>query len=290
MKKLDLVSVGACNVDLVACVDRLAKSDDEVSVKEFEIKAGGSAANVASMVSKLGHASGFVGMVGKERFGDFLLDELDKKGVDTTFVKRSGQSGMVIAVIKGNDRYLYTYGGSATNFNPDDIPDAYLTKATIIHLTSIDSPKGIEAIQRASHVGKKSKARIIFDPGHLFVDQGLDAIKPILKNTYAFLPSESEVRKLIDSSLPEAGRELLTLGPEVILITRADKGCYFISKDLEEEIPPCRVDIIKSSLGAGDAFSAGFISGLLEKKSLSYAAHLANYIASKSLAHKGAGF
>jgi sugar/nucleoside kinase (ribokinase family) len=290
MEKLDLVTVGACNIDLVAEVDRIPESDDEVSICEFEMKAGGSAANVACMASKLGHMSGFVGMVGEDRFGDFLLEELNKNGVDTSQVKRKGHSGMVIAITRGEDRYLYTFGGSARSFHPTDIPEDYIKKAKVVHLASIDSPLGIETVRKASLISSKSGAKVVFDPGHLFIDMGLNAIKPILKNTYAFLPSQSELRKLIDCSLPEVGKNLLSLGPQVILITRGQKGCYLISKDFEEGIPSFKVGDIKNSLGAGDAFSAGFISGLLQNKNLSEAARLANFIASKSLKCKGATF
>lgn len=290
MKKFDLIAVGACNLDLLLQVDRLAKVDDEVSIDQFEIKPGGSAANVACMVSKLGHKSGFVGTIGEDRFGRFLLDKLGELSVDTSHVLRSGQSGMVIAIIKEGNRYLYTYGGVARSFSPADIQDEYLSRAEIVHLASIDSPKGIDIIKKCAYLSDKAGAKVIFDPGHLFADQGLKALRPILKYTYAFLPSESEVKKLMEAPVPKAANKLLSLGPQVVVITRGAKGSYVATVDKQEIVPPVAAGRVKSSLGAGDAFASGFIAGLLKDKNPLDAASLGNFIASKTLTHRGATF
>ncbi len=290
MKKLELIAVGACNVDLLLQVDRLAEIDDEVSINQFEIKPGGSAANVACMVSKLGHKSGFIGTIGQDRFGHFLLDKLGELSVDTSNVLLSGTSGMVVAIIKEGNRYLYTYGGSPSCFSPAAISDDYLSQAEIVHLASIDSPTGIDIIEKAARLSDKAGAKVIFDPGHLFVDRGLEALEPILKYTYAFLPSESEIKKLVKAPLPEAANKLLSLGPQVVVVTRGARGSYLVTKNKQTVVPPVTTGKVKSSLGAGDAFSAGFISGLLKDKNLVDAAHLGNLIASKSLTQKGATF
>jgi ribokinase len=279
MKELDLIAVGGCNVDLVAYVEGIPTKDEEVLVHDLRIEPGGSAANVASWVSKLGHRAGFVGIVGQDGFGDFLLNEL--KGVDTSHVIRCGRSGMVFAVVADGERYLYAYGGGAEEFSPKDLPVKYLQSAKFLHLTSLLSPKGVEVIAKAAEIGKEAGAKVIFDPGHLFIDKGLSALKGILKNTYAFLPSQSEFEKL-GSSTP------LELGPEVIVVTQGESGCLLITKEMTKKFEAYRHNDIKDTIGAGDAFAGGFISALIEGKSLEEACDFANFIASESLKQPGA--
>ncbi|MFH1625498.1 MAG: PfkB family carbohydrate kinase, partial [Pseudomonadota bacterium] len=71
---LDVVAIGAVNVDLVARVNRFPSVDEEVIVDDLEVLHGGSAANVAVGISRLGHSSGFVGVVGSDQFGEILIE------------------------------------------------------------------------------------------------------------------------------------------------------------------------------------------------------------------------
>jgi len=279
---LELIAVGAANVDLVAEVGRLPRADEEVRIEALRVEPGGSAANVAVGVSRLGHSAGFLGQVGEDRFGELLMEGFRAEGVDTSRVLRRGPAGLVVALVHRGTRFLYAYGGGAREFGPEHIAEDYLRQARLLHLASIDSPRGPEALARAAEIAKEAGIKVIFDPGHLAVDRGLRALEPILGNTYALLPSESEVARLCGS--PE---ELLDYGPEVVVITRGERGSLLITEGEMEEVPAYKPERIVDPVGAGDAFAAGFITALLEGEDLKEACRFANLVAARSLERPG---
>ena len=283
---LELVAVGAANVDLAAQVERLPGADEEVRIKDLRIEPGGSAANVAVGVSRLGHRAGFLGQVGEDQFGELLLRSFKAEGVDISHIFHHGPAGLVVAIVHHGERFLYTYGGGAQEFGPEHLPDDYIRGAKLLHLASINSPRGLEALARAAEIAKEAGIRVIFDPGHLAIDGGLQALKPILKNTYALLPSESEVGRLF-GSLAEVGK-LLDCGLEAVVVTRGERGSLLVTDEEMEEVPAHRPRRIADPIGAGDAFAAGFITALLEGEGLKEACHFANYVAARSLERPGA--
>ena len=110
---LDVISIGALNIDLIAMVSRFPVADEEVAVQDLEIFHGGSAANVAVGVSRLGHSSGFVGVVGSDQFGEMLIEGLKKEDVDVShLIRTEGNSGLVFAAINpAGERILYSSRG-----------------------------------------------------------------------------------------------------------------------------------------------------------------------------------
>lgn len=281
---LELIVVGAANVDLVAEVERLSGADEEVRIEELRVIPGGSAANVAIGVRRLGHRVGFLGQVGEDQFGELLLKSFIEEEVDISHILRRGPAGLALAIVHRGERSLYTYGGGARGFSPEHIPEDYLKQAELLYLASIDSPRGAATLARAAEIAKEAGIRVVFDPGHLAIDWGLQALEPILKNTYALLPSESEVERLCGSP---AAAELLDCGPETVVVTRGERGCLLLTEDGLEEFPAYRPGEIVDPLGAGDAFAAGFIAALLEGKPLKEACRFANLVAARSLERPG---
>lgn len=285
---MDVVCIGAANVDLIARVDRFPDADEEVRVNDFKIAAGGSAANVAVGVARLGHSSGFVGIVGTDKFGEYLISEFEKENVDIShMVKIDGVSGVVYAAICGSGRNMFAYNGSAMKFNKSLIPKDYIRNAKILHLTSIIGENVIEAFEYASSIAKKAGVKVILDPGCIFAELGADKLNGILKNCYAVLPSCVEAKMLTGLKDEKAGRKLLEYGPEVVVITKGKKGSLLVTKERAKIIETIEVDSIDTT-GAGDSFAAGFITGLLEKKDLEDAVRFANRIGALSTLKRGA--
>lgn len=285
---MDVVCIGAANVDLIAKVERFPEVDEEVRVNEFKIAAGGSAANVAVGVSRLGHSAGFVGIVGTDKFGEYLINEFEKEDVDTTHViKLDGVSGVVYAAICDKGRNMFAYNGSAMKFNKSLIPKDYIRNAKILHLTSIIGKDVISAFEDASSIARKSGVKVILDPGCIFAELGAKKLKGILKNCYAVLPSSVEAKMMTGLEDEKAGRKLLEYGPEVVVITKGKKGSLLVTKDRAKNIETIEVDSIDTT-GAGDSFAAGFITGLLEGKDLEDAVRFANRVGALSTLKRGA--
>ena len=95
----DVVGFGAINLDKLFMVNMIAKEEEESSIMDVKESGGGSAANTIVGLARLGLRTGFIGQVGTDREGKFLLDELKKEGVDTNgiIISEIGRSGTIKA-------------------------------------------------------------------------------------------------------------------------------------------------------------------------------------------------
>jgi len=288
----DVITIGAANIDLMANVHRFPKADDEVAVKRLGIFGGGSAANVAVGVARLGHSSGFVGLVGTDNFGDFLIREFERDGVDTSHVKRiEGTSGLVFAAVnEESERVLYTTQGAGSYFSKEHIPLDYIKDARFILLTSIEGERVLEAFELAARAAKESGVKILFDPGCMFAEKGIEKLKNILECCYILKLNKLEAKMLTGAEDEEAAKGLLETGAENVVITMGLDGCIVANKNKIKRIPFVpEVDVKTIDLtGAGDSFSAGLLTALLENKSLDEAVDFAMQIGSISTGVMGA--
>ncbi|MFH0832387.1 MAG: carbohydrate kinase family protein [Candidatus Aenigmatarchaeota archaeon] len=285
----DVVCIGAANVDIIGRVEDFPKPDHEVSVTgNVKLLAGGSAANVAVGLSRLGKSAGFVGILGTDQFADFLIKEFKKDGVDySKTTKIAGTGGLVIATVNSKgERILFTSDGVAVNFKKENIPVDYIKNAKFLHMTSIIGENVVEAFEYASMVAKKAGVRVTMDPGTIFAKKP-NEMRSIMKNCYAILPSEIEAEMLTGLKGEKAGKKLLEYGPEVVVIKQGDRGCTLITNTIIKKFPAVNANVLDTT-GAGDSFSAGFISALLDKKSLEEACKFANRVAALSTTREGA--
>jgi len=269
----ELIAIGAANVDFVAKVDRFPKPDDEVSIKQLGMYGGGSAANVAVGVSRLGHPSGFMGLIGTDQFGEFLVKEFEKDGVDISGVKRiEGSSGTAISVVnKKGERMLFASIGVSENFDRSFVNEESLKDAKYLHLTSLEGEHVLDAFELVSEKAKSRGIKVIFDPGCILAEKGAEALTPILKNCFATLPNKVEAEMLTGTTGEEAARKLLETGVENVIITQGLGGCVLGNKDGVKTIPFVPKMGKKKAVdltGCGDAFAAALITALLENRTL----------------------
>ena len=97
---MDVVGVGALNLDKIYRVPRIAKPGEEVFVIEAMQSAGGSAANTIVGLARLGVSTGFIGAVGKDSDGDFLVAELQREGVDTSAISNSKKERYILSILQ----------------------------------------------------------------------------------------------------------------------------------------------------------------------------------------------
>lgn len=285
----DVVSIGAVNIDIIATVSRFPVADEEVAVQKLDIFHGGSAANVAVGISRLGHSSGFVGVVGTDHFGEMLSEGLKRENVDTSYlVKIEGSSGMVFGATNPvGERILYSSEGVSSKFDRSLIPVEYIQKTRFLHLTSMIGEKAIDALEFASGIACGNNTKVIFDPGSILAEKGLAALRGILRNCHIVMPNRTEAGMLTGLEGKDAGKKILEYGPEAVIITEGSKGSLSITRDSIKDIPALKSRVVDTT-GAGDSFAAGLISALLENKGLEEATEFASLVASISVARMGA--
>jgi ribokinase len=277
---LDVVGFGALNVDKLYQVNRIAKEDEEVYIKDLNLSCGGSAANTMVGLSRLGLKTGYIGKVSNDPEGNLILENLKNEDVNTNgVIIGEGRSGCVMGYVDlSGQRALYVDPGVNDLIKPEEIKIEYLKDVKILHLTSFvgESIKAQEAL-----LGElPSTVNVSFDPGRIYAEKGLRYLKKILERTNILLINEEELKILTskNSTFEDRINALMNYELDLIVVKRGEKGCYVMNVKESHSIEAFQVKC-KDTTGAGDAFNSGFIYGLLEGKNLYNSCVIGNYVA-----------
>jgi ribokinase len=284
----DVVGFGALNLDKLFKVNMIAKKEEEATVLDFKESGGGSAANTIVGLARLELNTGFIGKVADDREGKLLLVEFLREGVNINgvVVAENGRSGSVMGYIdmKG-DRALYVDPGVNDQLGFQDIKLDYASDTQFLHLSSFVAEKPFRAQKEL--ITKLSGVKVCFDPGALYSRKGLDNIKPIIKRSYALIPNQMEVKHLTGLDYQQGAKKLLDLGAEIVVVKLGKRGCYVTDGKENYTIDAYKVETVDTT-GAGDAFCAGFIYGLVKRKDLFECGRLGNFVASHCVSKIGA--
>jgi sugar/nucleoside kinase (ribokinase family) len=239
--------------------------------EDFLLAPGGCAANVAISLAKLGIGSAVSGRVGTDFFGDFLQNELHAFGVDTSGLRRStdrGTSKTVVLPVAGEDRrFVHSFGANA-EFTVHDVDRALVADCDVFYLGGhlvlpVVSARELAQLFAEARAGGAKTVLDVVVPREAAVS--LESVREVLPHVDVFVPNEDEARVLTGEADPrrQAAR-LLEAGADTVIVTRGVEGALLRSRDEMLEVPALRVASIDQS-GAGDAFSAGLIAGLLAR-------------------------
>ena len=282
----DVICIGAALVDIIAQVVRHPYDDDEVFVSDLTLLSGGAAANTAYACAKIGLSTAFIGKLGeKDTFSEQIINDFKEVSVDTRLIKYSKDfktGSAYVALNQKGERRIYAYSGAANYLSKKDISKKELKNTKIIFLSSL---KNLEPLQIAAEIGKSINIPVILNPGMLIVDQGFNNIKGLLEKIDVLILSQREYRTLLkikenelsEDLIVKYSRKLFFLGIRVIVVTLGKKGSFFITKKGNGLISSLELNKVIDTTGAGDAFSAGFMYGLVQSMILDVD-HLGTYL------------
>ncbi|MEE8400632.1 MAG: carbohydrate kinase family protein [Candidatus Hydrothermarchaeaceae archaeon] len=283
---MDVVGIGALNYDHLYKVDNIAGGGYEERVHSVVEAPGGSSANTIVGLSRLGCPTGFIGMAGSDREGNFILDDLKKEGVDSKFVGRAkGPTGKIIGFVdRKGERALYAHPGVNDSLKIEKNHVEYAQRARFMHV----SPFVGEESQKAqkSLLNKLSGPSISFSPGMLY-SKKFNKVKPVIKRSFVIFLNGDEMRLLTGKDYLDGAADLLGIGSQIVAVTLGSKGCYVAEEKSSHHIKAYSTKAVDTT-GAGDAFSAGFLYGLLKDKKIETCAKIGNFAASKCIARAGA--
>jgi len=306
VSKMDVVGLGALNMDYLYRVERIL-DDGETVVKDFKQSPGGSAANTIYGLARLGVKTGFAGMVGDDSDGEILIKDFQKAGVDTSQikVKHGVKSGTVIGLTDSRGkRSLYVLPAANSRLTINDLDVDYVNQARILHISSFADDRQfkvtLDLIRRLN-----SSVKVSFAPGALYASKGLKALAAILSRTYVLSLNQNEIRQLTGRDVRSGAKTCLEPGCRIVAVTlgqgkklRIDKGAArrtvtaigYIRDAKNQYViePPERSATKVDTTGAGDAFAAGFLYGLLKDKGLEVCGRLGNIVAQFSIRKVGA--
>jgi ribokinase len=290
MTRFDAVGFGALNVDKLFKVNCVVGPDCEGFVTGFEEACGGSAANTMAGLARLGCRTGFIGKVADDKEGQLLTRHFQEEGVDANGIVtvKAGRSGTVMGFIDGKgNRALFVDPGVNDTIMPEEIKKEYVRQTEFLHLASFvgqnsfqTQTKLVEALPR--------NVKVSFDPGEIYAGKGLKALEPILNRTYVFMPSARELQMLGGKAdYKENAEFMIGKGVRIVAVKMGNKGCYVTDGKESHRIEAFKVKVVDTT-GAGDAFCAGFLYGLLKKKNLAECGKIGNFVASRCVMKMGA--
>ncbi|MBC7109466.1 MAG: carbohydrate kinase family protein [Archaeoglobi archaeon] len=286
--KFDVICFGALNLDRIYRVDRIAREDEESRILDFLEAPGGSAANTAVALSRLGCSVGFIGKVASDREGRTLLESMEREGlhISEILISERGRSGIALSFVdSAGQRALYVSPGVNDDISFEELNLEYAQKTRFLHLSSFAGEKSFEAQKRL--VESLGEVKVTLDPGMLYARRGLESLRPILRRCYVFLPSRAEIEILTGEDYIKGAEIVREEGVKIVAVKLGEMGCYVTDGRHSFHLPAYKVRVVDTT-GAGDAFSAGFIYGLLRGKDLKECAILGNFLASRVVQGFGA--
>ena len=265
-----VVVVGDLVYDLLAKVDSVAFGTDTFT--RIHAGAGGSGANTAYWLARLGVETHFVGRVGDDVFGEYLVGELERVGVTAYIVREpSVETGKVFVMVDGaGERTMITDRGAGETLCPEDLPTELFREGTHLHLSGYlflgDSRR--ETALRALRLARESGVSISVDPSSvpLLEDLGPGKFLEWTEGADLCFPNRDEGALLSGAEDPHAVIEVLIESyPGVVLKLGADGALYGDSTGKRVPLPASPTRVVDAT-GAGDALCAGFLAAWLSGK------------------------
>lgn len=275
----DIVTVGHILMDLRFCVDKFATPDRESIIKKQSRGVGGSAANVAIGVRRLGGRSGVIGKIGFDEFGKAVLEDLAREGVDVSNVRieaLEGRTGFTIVIINSSGQIImYGFKGVADMLEPEEINPKVIKKAKFVYIASLHLDTAIHVAK----IAKEKGVKVFWDPGRVQAALGIEKLKPIITLSDIILPNEKEAKEMTAAkNYHKAAETLLNVGAKTVIIKLGGKGAYVATQSEDFIVPAYLPGQVIDTTGAGDAFAAGLLMGL-EKYKLEEAVKYAAVVA-----------
>ena len=268
---MDIVCLGELLIDMFpAEVGRRL-----VEVSAFHPKPGGAPANVAVAAARLGAKSAFIGKVGDDAFGHFLMDTLAHEQVDTAGMRLDPAARTTMAFIALPDPnhaefVFYRNPGADTCLRPDELDHELLQQAAVLHFgsVSLSVEPSRSATLAAVRLARAAGALISFDVNYrpsLWPNpaEALEVILDVLPQVHLLKVNDVELELLSGSKNLDSGSQaLLERGPELGVVTLGPNGSFFRSAQGSGSVPGFTVPTV-DAIGCGDAFVAGLLTQLL---------------------------
>lgn len=271
---------------------------------------GGCPYNSAIAAARLGVPTWFIGKTSKDFLGDKIVAKLRDSGVDTSFLVRNEQAVTLAFVERdadGNAKYVFYSADAADRFfMPSDLPAELPKQVVFLLVGSISLVEEPSCSTILSLIEREHLHRLIsFDPN---VRPSLIHSKSEYRSRFEWVCRHSAIVKASDSDLEwiygisaeAAVKKVLALGPELVALTKGERGSILFTEKHRLELPAVQVKVV-DTIGAGDSFHAALLAGLgwlkvrdreglasLDEDSLRAALRLATTVAAIDCTKRGA--
>jgi 2-dehydro-3-deoxygluconokinase len=245
---------------------------------EMKLGIGGAESNVAIALQRLGTQASWIGRVGADSLGERVLRELRAEGVDIhSVVDQDAATGLMLKERRTADAFrvwYYRAGSAGSRLEPADLPAQLISSATLLHVTGITaaiSATAHAAVLEAIRLAQAANVPISFDVNHRStLWRGRDATtvyRELAKAATIVFAGEDEARLIAPAAgdVGDVAAEIASLGPTQVIIKLGADGCRALIDGVEYTQPAVPVRVV-DTVGAGDAFVAGYLAELVDGK------------------------
>lgn len=267
-----VITCGEMLIDFVPTVTGVSL----IEAPAFKKAAGGAPANVAVGLSRLGVTSAFIGKVGEDAFGHFLAQTLIDNQVDTSGLIFSSEARTALAFVSlkadgDRDFMFYRHPSADMLFRPDEVNESLIRSSQIFHFGSISliSEPSRSATRQALEIARQAGLLVTYDPNlrlNLWQDEATarQGILSAWDQAQVIKVSREELIFLSGQENLEIGvHSLWHAGLALMVVTDGKAGCWYITASSLGKVAGFEVQAVDAT-GAGDAFVAGLLKGLIE--------------------------
>ncbi len=277
-RPLDMILIGRVAIDFNP-VDYFQTLSQSTTFKKY---VGGSPANIAVGLSRLGKKCGFIARVSDDRFGDFVTENFESEGIDTNHIKRctNGEKlGLTFTeILTESESSILMYRNMAADLAVcvDDVDEEYIktSKSVLISGTALCQSPSREAALKTLMLARKTNTPIIFDIDyrnynwnnndelHIYYAMVAREADIILGSREEYDLTEGLICK--DMTDEQSAEYWTNFNAKIVVIKHGKKGSTAYTKDGQKyQIKPFPVKALKS-FGGGDGYASAFLYGILE--------------------------
>ena len=267
MKQFDVLVAGEINPDLILSGNVVPEFGQvEKLVDRATLAIGSSSAIFACGAARLGLRVAFIGICGDDIFGHFMLDEMQKRNVDVTnvVVRKEGQTGLSLILNQDADRAILTHLGLIPALRAADVSETLLHQARHLHVASYflqtDLQPDLPALfRRARSFGMTTSLDTNYDPSEKWI-----GFNELLSATDIFFPNKTEALSMTQSNDLKVAASQLARKSKFVAIKLGAEGALLQTNEETVSAQAIPVNVV-DTIGAGDAFDAGFLFGYLNR-------------------------
>jgi len=271
-------SFGMAVLDLVYYLDHLPEGGQKYYTHDHDLIGGGCAANAAVAITLLGGTALLAARIGDDVFGDIIIDDLNRRGVDLSLLKRHPNcrsSYSSVYITPSGERQVVNYRGTFDpTAHPDWIADAPPTDAYLTDTVSLVGCAATLALARQH------------DRPAIVDAERLNSVDPVGEATHLAFSRQGLEELTGEPSLTTGMRLVRPTTKAWICVTDGANGVFFFDRNSIEQIPAFRVHVV-DTLGAGDVWHGAFALGIAENLPETDAIRLANATAGLKCAQRG---
>ena len=269
-------------------------------VHNFNKSMGGAESNVAIALARLGHQAGWFSKLGNDEFGRYIKTTLRGEGVDVSrvIVDSEKSTGILFKERFMNPNpnvYYYRKDSAASNLQPEELDASYIKSAKILHITGITpalSKSCRQTVFKAIEIAKENNMLVSFDPNirlKLWTKaEAVPVLLEIAKRVDIIFPGLDEGEMIFGLNKPEEiAKSFMEMGCSLVAVKLGKDGCYVANKKESHYVLGFPIENPEDTVGAGDGFAAGFLSGMLRKLELRECGQYANGVGAMAVMVKG---